>query len=90
LRGLEPAAFSRTLVVPFKGSEMRVIGREDFITMKLFAGGPQDIADARNALLLAAHSLDMNLLRTLAQRFGRDAATALQKLVEETRTSVNR
>jgi predicted nucleotidyltransferase len=85
LRGLEPAAFSRALVVPFEGSSMRVIGREDFIAMKLFAGGPQDISDARNALLLAAHSFDMNLLRNLAQRYGRDVAMALERLIEDSR-----
>lgn len=84
LRGLEPGAFSRAVVVPFKGSEMRVIGREDFIAMKLFAGGPQDMADARNAMLLASNALDMNLLRSLAQRFGRDTASALDKLIKET------
>lgn len=90
LRGLEPAAFSRAIVVPFKGSEMRVIGREDFIAMKLYAGGPQDIADARNALLLATDSLDMSLLRNLAERFGREAATALQTLLEELKPSITR
>jgi hypothetical protein len=57
LRGLETAAFSRTIQVPFKGNTMRVIGREDFIAMKAFAGGPQDIADARNAILLGSDSL---------------------------------
>jgi hypothetical protein len=57
LRGLEPAASSRTVHVPFKGSTMRVIGREDFIAMKAFAGGPQDIADARNAVILGKDSL---------------------------------
>jgi predicted nucleotidyltransferase len=90
LRGLEPAAVSRAIVVPFKGSEMRVIGREDFIAMKLYAGGPQDIADARNALLLATDSLDMSLLRNLAERFGREAATALQTLLEELKPSITR
>jgi hypothetical protein len=87
LRGLEPAAFSRAVVVPFKGSEMRVIGREDFIAMKPFAGGPQHIADARNASLLAGSSLDSSLLRPVAQRFRRDTAAALEKLIQETEIS---
>jgi len=84
LRGLEPAAFSRTMQVPFKGTTMRVIGREDFIAMKAFAGGPQDLADARNAILLGRDSLDLNLVRALAQRYGREAAAALEALVKET------
>lgn len=84
LRGLQPAAFSRTIQVPFKGSTMQVIGREDFIAMKAFAGGPQDIADARNAILLGTDSLDVTLLRALAQGYGRDAASVLENLIKET------
>ena len=84
LRGLEPAAFSRVIQVPFKGSTMRVIGREDFIAMKAFAGGPQDIADARNAMLLGRDSMDLNLLRALAKRYGRQADTTLEALIKET------
>src|SRR5262249_35612825 len=84
LRGLEPAAFARSIQVPFKGSSMQVIGREDFIAMKAFAGGPQDVADARNAMLLGRDSIDLNLLRALTQRYGRDAVTLLDALLNET------
>jgi hypothetical protein len=62
---------------------MRVIGREDFIAMKAFAGGPQDIADARNASLLDSDCLDLNLLRALAQRYGREAAAVVETLLNE-------
>lgn len=50
LRGLDPNSFSRTIAVPFHGDSIRVIGCEDFIAMKCFAGGPQDLVDAREAL----------------------------------------
>lgn len=46
LRGLDAQAFSRTLQVPFHGSTLDFIGREDFIAMKVFAGGPIDLQDA--------------------------------------------
>jgi hypothetical protein len=39
LRGLEAEAFLRAIDVPFVGEVLRVVGREDFIAMKLFAGG---------------------------------------------------
>src|SRR5260370_35212302 len=45
LRGLDRLAFSRSITVPFLGSSLRVIGREDFIAMKSFAGGPHDLPD---------------------------------------------
>jgi hypothetical protein len=81
LRGLDPAAFGRTLAVPFSGTILRIIGREDFIAMKCFAGGPQDIADAEAALRAADRRIDLDLLRRVTRRFGRPAADALEKLL---------
>jgi len=80
LRGMDPEAFSRTIIVPFQGDALRVIGREDFIAMKCFAGGPQDLADARAALLAPGSQLDRDLLRRVTRRFGRPAADALEQL----------
>jgi hypothetical protein len=81
LRGLEAEAFSRVIDVPFQGAALRVIGREDFIAMKVFAGGPQDMADAGNAISIAGESLDMVLLERLAKRYGRNAIDSLKKLL---------
>lgn len=83
LRGLEDAAFARAIEVAFEGETLRVVSREDFIAMKVFAGGPQDIADAANALEVAADSLDLVLLRRLAERFGRATARCLETLLEK-------
>jgi hypothetical protein len=80
---LEPAAFSRAVSVPFKGGSLRVVGREDFIAMKAFAGGPQDLADAKAAILAAGASLNVPLLRQLAARYSRDAQAALEGLLKD-------
>jgi hypothetical protein len=80
LRGLDSEAFSRSISVPFLGSSIRVIGREDFIAMKCFAGGPLDLADARDILKAANGSVDVDLLRRLTRRFGRAAADALEQV----------
>lgn len=81
LRGLDPEALSRAITVPFMGSTVRVIGREDFIAMKCFAGGPQDLADARQALADRDSRLNLDLLRRTTRRFGRAAADALEQLL---------
>lgn len=81
LRGLDVEAFSRSIIVPFLGSSLRVISLEDFIAMKCFAGGPLDIVDARNALQTAAGPIDIDLLRRLTRRFGRAAADILEQLL---------
>lgn len=81
LRGLEPAAFARALTVPFQGETLRVIGREDFVAMKIFAGAPKDLADARAVIRLAGASLDLVLLRQLAQRYGQSTLEALEQML---------
>lgn len=80
LRGLEPEAFARAIEVPFKGARLRVVCIEDFIAMKVFAGGPQDIRDAERALAVANNSIDKDLLLRLAARYGRTTLEGLKKL----------
>jgi len=83
LRNLDPGAFSRSLTIPFQKTTLRVVGREDFIAMKCFAGGPQDIIDAREAIKIADQPLDIDLLRRVTRRFGRAAADHLERLLGE-------
>jgi predicted nucleotidyltransferase len=81
LRGFDAEAFSRAVTVPFLGSALRVVGREDFIAMKCFAGSPLDIADARNAVKAANEPINIDLLRRLSRRFGRAAADMLEQVL---------
>jgi hypothetical protein len=81
IRGMDPKAFTRRQRVPFQGATLEVIGREDFIAMKCFAGGPLDLADARHVLKSPDVALDLDLLRRLTRRFGRAAADALEQLL---------
>jgi hypothetical protein len=55
--------------------------------MKLFANGPQDIADAEFAAAAADESLNLELLTTLATRFGSGTLDALRKLLARRRSS---
>jgi predicted nucleotidyltransferase len=81
LRGLDPQVFSRSLDVPFSGDTLRVVGREDFIAMKCFAGRPQDVADAQLALKSAQVPVDHSLVRRVTRRFGREAADVLERIL---------
>ena len=83
LRGLDPEAFSRVFDVRFQGGQVRVIGLEDFVAMKLFAHGPQDVEDANVALAAAGRTLDVELLKRLTARYGRQALDALTKLLAQ-------
>jgi hypothetical protein len=81
LRGLDPLVFSRTLEVPFSGERLHIVGREDFIAMKCFAGGPQDLLDACSAYESGQSPLDLDLLRSVTRRFGREAADRLEEIL---------
>lgn len=81
LRGMDPELLNRTRQVQLAEAILTIVSREDFIAMKAFAGGPVDLADARAVIDLDRESLDEELLRRLAQRFGRDAARIVEDLL---------
>ena len=81
LRGLEDDVFRRAVRVPWQERELRVAGVEDFIAMKVFAGGPQYFVDARRARAVAGDVLDLALVRRLAARYGPGAAAALEQVL---------
>lgn len=81
LRGMDPQFLSRTVEVPFLGEPLRFVGREDFIAMKCFAGGPQDLLDAHSAYQGATSPVNVDLLRVLVRRFGRVAADNLEEVL---------
>ncbi len=59
LRGMDPEALNRTRQVSFAGTTLEIIGRDDFVVMKAFAGGPLDLADARAVIDLDRESIDV-------------------------------
>jgi predicted nucleotidyltransferase len=81
LRGMDPELLNRTRQVRLAEAVLEIVGREDFIALKAFAGGPVDLADARAVIELDRESLDVDLLRRVAQRFGRDTLTAVEILI---------
>ena len=83
LRGLEADAYVRAIDIPFAHSSLRVIGREDFIAMKAFAGGPLDMSDARYAIAVGRESLDVELLLRLAGLFGAKVRRACEQLLQQ-------
>lgn len=81
LRGLDSDAWSRTISIDFLGQTLRIISCEDFIAMKLFAGGPVDIDDANTAFAVNHPLIDKTLLAKLAQQFGNETAQRCHQLL---------
>lgn len=83
LRGLDCDAFSRVVEAPFQEKNVRFIGREDFIAMKVFAGGPLDLLDAARAMDAAGKAFDEGLGRGLARQYGQHALEAFDPLLAD-------
>ncbi len=81
LRNMDPEILSRSLEIKFRDETLRIVGREDFIAMKCFAGSPQDRFDARSAYQAAPGPIDLDLLRAVTRRFGREAADRLEEVL---------
>jgi hypothetical protein len=81
LQGLDPKVFTRGIEVMFRDGTLRFVGREDFIAMKCFAQRPQDLLDAKAAYRTAERPLELDLMRRVARRFGREAADRLEEIL---------
>jgi len=83
LKGFDREAFDRVRRVEMSGQSLHVVGSEDFIAMKLFAGGPVHLRDAGQAFYVNKDTLDMELLKKITQKYGRDASKALKSIISE-------
>jgi hypothetical protein len=85
LRGMDVAVYSRAIQVTIPGTTIPlcIASLEDLVAMKLFAGGPQDLLDARRCIAVAGDELDTALLRRVVAGFGRDAVSQCEKLLIE-------
>ena len=82
IRGLSKQTFERSIEVMFNGEQMRVVSLSDLIAMKLFAAGPQDLVDAHQLYEANAESIDIEQLRTIAAKYGREALEALEGMLK--------
>ena len=81
VRGMDPAAADRAIATSLLGSPVRILGAEDLVAMKAFAGGVQDLEDARGILDVSKDHLDLDLVRALCRRYGRDVARTCEALL---------
>lgn len=86
IRGMSDAAFSRAVDAELKKTAVRMIGLEDFIAMKLYAGGPQDVSDANRAFAVSLETLNLAVLKKLVHPYGKDARQRLRALLEAHRS----
>lgn len=85
VRGMDEDAFARIKEGSLQGEKMKIIGPEDLIAMKIFAGGPKDIDDVKGVFEVSGKDIDRKLLRRLTSRYGKQASKTLEGLLGKSR-----
>lgn len=83
VRGMEKGVIERGRTTSFLGSKVKIIGPEDFIAMKLHAGGPKDLGDVQGVLEVSGKTLDLPLLKKMTRRYGAQEARTLATLLKK-------
>jgi len=83
IRGMTDGVFLRLEQTQFMGCSLNMIGLEDFIAMKMFAGSPKDIRDVIGVLEVSKDKIKAGLLEDLSALYGNECTTRLQALLKE-------
>lgn len=81
IRGVGEDVFSRVVNAQFMDASINIVGIEDFIVMKIFAGGLKDIADVNGVLAVSKEKVDLPLLKNLISKHTPKEQEQLGKLL---------
>jgi hypothetical protein len=81
IRGMDSKAVDRCTSGQLLDCSVRILGAEDLIAMKLFAGGVQDLEDVRGILQVSSEILNVDLMRRLALKYDAAAERKLDELL---------
>lgn len=81
VRGVTEVIFSRMVKTEFMGATIQVIGIEDFIALKIFAGSPKDLNDVAGVLKVSYDRINLPLVKDLVRNYGKDALNRLEFLL---------
>jgi predicted nucleotidyltransferase len=80
IRGMNKDVFKRAVTTSFMNTQIKIIGIEDFVAMKIFAGSAKDLEDARGVLKISARKINKTLLKQLTLAYGKKELEQLEKI----------
>jgi predicted nucleotidyltransferase len=83
IKGMSDEVFSRLVKTSLLDHSLKMIGVEDLIAMKIFAGNPKDLDDVSGILSISAKRINVPLLKQLTKRYGTKEAKLLEKFLTE-------
>lgn len=82
IKGLGEDVFLRIHDSLFMGEKIQVIGIEDFIVMKIFAGSSKDINDVEGVFKISLKKINLTLLKNLATQYDQNVLNKLESLLK--------
>lgn len=83
IKGMPEDFYTRVTTAVFMGASVQIIGLEDFIAMKIFAGGLKDIQDATGVLKVSSEKMDLALLKRLTSSYGKKELSKLKEILAD-------
>lgn len=78
---MDPGFFQRSTEDEFDGMRFRMASPEDLIALKVYAGGPKHLEEAKGVLEVQEAGIDNELLIRLCKRFGSESESICRKLL---------
>ena len=83
IRSIDDDVFKRSVQTSFMDQNINIIGLEDFIAMKIFAGSPKDLNDVRGVIDISGNGFNSTLLKKLLTKQGSKALKILDALIKK-------
>lgn len=81
ISGMTEDVFGRVRTASFLRAKIKLIGIEDFIAMKIFAGGAKDIDDVLGVLQVSSGEIDLPVLKRLTLHYGKKELKKLEEIL---------
>ena len=85
ISGMREDIFDRVMPASFLKTKIKIVGIEDFIAMKIFAGSAKDIQDVVGVLQVSTKKINMPLLKQLTLNYGKKELTKLEEIIKRNR-----
>ncbi len=83
IKAIDDDVFKRSVSTMFMEKNINIVGFEDFIAMKIFAGSSKDLKDVEGVLEVSGGSLNRKLLKSLLAKQGAQAIKMLDNFLKK-------
>ena len=83
ISGMGEDVFDRIMTASFLKNKVKIVGIEDFIAMKIFAGNAKDIQDVIGVFQVSVKKINIPLLKKLTLNYGKKELNKLEGIMKK-------